>query len=74
MKSVSVVTFQDCIEQRYTIRASCRPCQRLVLVDLQAMAQAGRAGETFIGRKWRCRQCGQLGSIVIWPPGFERKI
>ena len=44
MASITVATFQDCIEQGYIIRAFCIPCQRCVLIDLHALAQARHSG------------------------------
>ena len=71
MASITVATFQDCIDQGYTIRAFCIPCQRCVLIDLYALAQAGHALRSYVGRQWRCSLCGQLGHIIVWPPAFD---
>jgi hypothetical protein len=67
----TVRTFQDCIDQGYTLRAYCHTCFRSAPVDLQALARAGWAHRTFIQRKWRCRMCGQLGQITMWPPAHR---
>ena len=71
MASITVATFQDCIEQGYIIRAFCIPCQRCVLIDLHALAQAGYAKCRYVGRQWRCSLCGKLGHIIVWPPAFH---
>jgi len=72
MIPTSVTTFQDCIEQGYTIRAFCYPCQRSAMIDLQKLVRAGFGDRTYIGRTWRCTKCRAVGHIIVWPPAYER--
>jgi len=73
MTPICLVTFQDCIDQGYAIRAFCHPCQRSAVIDLQELVRAGFGGRSYIGRKWRCTRCGAAGHIIVWPPAYEQK-
>lgn len=47
------------MQLRYTVH--CNPCKRIVEVDLAKMPPDDSA----IGVKFRCTQCGRLGTVTV---------
>ena len=68
MPSITVQTFREALQAGYRLRADCHTCNRGIEIDLAAMVKTAQADKTFIGRRWRCRVCGHVGGLTVWPP------
>jgi hypothetical protein len=68
-EATSMSTFVDLLQHDFRMIAHCRPCERWVDVDLQAIVDAGLGGVSYIGKDARCSQCGETGTALIQPLG-----
>ena len=66
---ISITTFGDLILYRHTLTGYCRRCQASRPFDPSTRP----AGETFVGRTFRCKDCGGVMELSLTPPAWERR-
>lgn len=66
---VSITTFGALVRYRHRLSGMCRKCETSRAFD----ATSRPADEVFVGRTFRCRDCGSKMEISLSPPAWERR-
>ncbi len=66
---VSITTFGALVRFRHRLSGMCRKCDAFRAFD----AASRPADEVFVGRTFRCRDCGSEMEISVSPPAWERR-
>jgi hypothetical protein len=64
-------TFRALHERDHALAAYCSLCQRWAVLDLARLIAEGRGNYVFVGRKPRCRYCGNRGEWQLRPPTMK---
>jgi hypothetical protein len=62
---IGVNTAREMIQARQRVSVWCPTCKVWREVNLAEMVMRGRGDECLIGRRWRCRDCGSLGTMQL---------
>lgn len=66
---VSIFTFGALLKYRHSLTGYCRRCETSRLFDPSTRP----AGETFVGRTFRCKDCRGVMELSLSPPAWERR-
>ncbi len=66
---VSITTFGALVRYRHRLSGMCRECDTCRTFD----AASRPADEVFVGRTFRCKDCGSRMEISLSPPAWERR-
>jgi len=65
---IRLVTFRALHEHDHKLAAYCPTCDRWAVLDLERLIAEGRGDFCFVGRRPRCRYCGNAGEWQLRPP------
>ena len=74
IKPISIETFNDLVENNFTIAVYCLPCDRWHDVDIPKLIEQDYGSKTYVGAKFKCKKCGEVADMQVrpgatWPKG-----
>jgi hypothetical protein len=58
-------------EHEHALAAYCSTCERWAVLDLERLIADGRGDYCFVGRRPRCRYCGNAGDWQLRPQAMR---